>query len=93
MSAAERVRETRELCDELYWGSSCVSKSVSKTRLDAYAAAVRAETLAEVREAVEGMDRSDFIDMDDFGITPDGQWIDRAEVLATLSKLEAPDAD
>ena len=100
MSAAERVREARETvekaigeyADEVEFGDEI--RANPWAALDAFAAAVRAETLAEVREAVEGMRRWDMVDIDgiewSIGHDLEGEYLYRSEVLATLTRLEAP---
>lgn len=109
MSAAERVRETRDaaerlvvvshaffcasakkvrgkwVCDRLV-KCDCGAAEKENAILDAYAAAVRAETLAEVREAVEGMRSFDIDGMWD-------QFVSQNAILAALTSLEVPDAD
>lgn len=60
MSDADRVREARDLCDELYW-IACSSKSVSDARLDAYAAVLRAECAAEIAALKADGERLDWL--------------------------------
>ena len=95
MSAAERVRGASMALDRAVWGlghtTAYADVDVAKGEL---AAAVRAETLAEVREAVEGMRRWDMVDIDgiewSIGHDLEGEYLYRSDVLATLSKMEAP---
>ena len=101
MSAAERVRWAREECEmqmRLRKETEADHFDASAS-LDAFAAAVRAETLAEVAVMVDSFPSYDLDRGMGYGCSCDmkkqtgswpGEWLDRDDLRATLTTLETP---